>query len=147
MLLKRPMGSTSSNVNGIILKVTLGIHCTYIHTGRWVKLTSWTHTMVISEHTWLFASVGYPFNLINTDDRHTRFFVCVCFSVRFLSLPRGHSDFSYSPQRPMTSDFEGFSIPHFIHYIYFEKFLRKSRRYFPFLTLSAKQGHYLVPFL
>ena len=27
--------------------------------------------------------------------------------------------FSSSPQRPMTSDFEGFSIPDFIHYIYF----------------------------
>ena len=27
--------------------------------------------------------------------------------------------FSSPPQRPMTSDFEGFSIPDFIHYIYF----------------------------
>jgi len=27
--------------------------------------------------------------------------------------------FPSSPQRPMTSDFEGFSIPDFIHYIYF----------------------------
>ena len=32
---------------------------------------------------------------------------------------RGHSVFSSPPQRPMTSDFEGFSIPDFIHYIYF----------------------------
>ena len=27
--------------------------------------------------------------------------------------------FSSPPQRPMTSDFKGFSIPDFIHYIYF----------------------------
>ena len=27
--------------------------------------------------------------------------------------------FSSPPQRPMTSDYEGFSIPDFIHYIYF----------------------------
>ena len=32
---------------------------------------------------------------------------------------RGHSIFLSLPQRPMTSDFEGFSMPDFIHYIYF----------------------------
>ena len=36
------------------------------------------------------------------------------FSVRLLSVPRGHSVFSSPPQRPMTSDFEWFSIPDFI---------------------------------
>ena len=41
------------------------------------------------------------------------------FSVRLLSVLRGHSVFSSPPQRPMTSDFEEFSIPDFIHYIYF----------------------------
>ena len=44
---------------------------------------------------------------------------CVFVSVRLLSLPRGHSFFSSPPQQPMTSDFEGFSIPDVIHYIYF----------------------------
>ena len=43
----------------------------------------------------------------------------VFFSVRLLSVLRGHSGFSSPPQRPMTSDFEGFSIPALIHYIYF----------------------------
>ena len=34
---------------------------------------------------------------------------CVCFfSIRLLSALRGHSFFSSPPQRPMTSDFEGF---------------------------------------
>ena len=41
------------------------------------------------------------------------------FSVQLLSVLRGHSDFSSPPQRPMTSDFEGSSIPDFIQYIYF----------------------------
>ena len=46
-------------------------------------------------------------------------FLLFYFSVRLLSVLRGHSGFSSGPQRPMTSDFEGFSIPDFIHYIYF----------------------------
>ena len=33
------------------------------------------------------------------------------------------SFFSSPPQRPMTFDFEGFSIPDFIHYIYFSIFI------------------------
>ena len=45
------------------------------------------------------------------------FFVFI--SVRIVSVLRGHSVFSSPPQRPMTSDFEGFSIPDFIHYIFF----------------------------
>ena len=45
------------------------------------------------------------------------FFVLI--SVRIVSVLRGHSVFSSPPQRPMTSDFEGFSIPDFIHYIFF----------------------------
>jgi len=45
-------------------------------------------------------------------------FLNIYFSVRLLSVLRGHSSFSSPPQRPMTSDFEGFSIPYVIHYIY-----------------------------
>ena len=41
-------------------------------------------------------------------------FCVVVFSVRLLSVLRGHSVFSSPPQRSMTSDFEGFSIPDFI---------------------------------
>ena len=59
-------------------------------------------------------------------------FFCVFFSVRPLSVLRGHSVFSSPPQRPMTSEFEGFSIPDFIHYIYFS-YLNSWERaeYFP----------------
>ena len=43
--------------------------------------------------------------------------IIIFFSVRLLLVLRGHSVFSSPPQRQMTSDFEGFSIPDFIHYI------------------------------
>ena len=55
--------------------------------------------------------------------------------------------FSSPPQRPMTSDFEGFSMPDFIHYIYFPILILEKEPVFPFLMFSAEQGNYLVPFL
>ena len=61
----------------------------------------------------------------------------IYFSVRLSFVLRGHSVLSSPPQRPMTSDFEGFlsqilSITLFILSV----FLRKSQ-FFPFLMLSA----------
>ena len=44
----------------------------------------------------------------------TCFFSLYFFSVRLLSVLRGHSFYSSPPQRPMTFDYEGFSIPDFI---------------------------------
>jgi len=71
----------------------------------------------------------------------------VFLSVQLLAVLRGHSVFSSPPQRPMTSDFEGFSFPDFIHYIYFPILFLEKEPEFPFLMFSAKQGNYLVPFL
>ena len=48
-------------------------------------------------------------------------------------------------QRPITSDFEGFSFPDCIHYIYFPILIIEIEPvfcYFPFWMFSAKQGHY-----
>ena len=56
------------------------------------------------------------------------------------------SAFSSPPQRPVTSDFEGFSIPDFISYIFFPIFILEKEPVCPFLIFSAKQGNYLVPF-
>ena len=42
----------------------------------------------------------------------------------------------------MTFDFEGFSIPDFIHYIYFPILTLEKEPVFPFLMFSAKQGNY-----
>ena len=65
---------------------------------------------------------------------------------RFTYRPRGHSFFSSPPQRRMTSDFEGFSIPNFIHYIYFPILILEKEPVFPFLMFSAKQGNYWYHF-
>ena len=43
-------------------------------------------------------------------------------SVRLLSLLHDHSVFSSPPQRPMTSNFEGFSIPDFTRYHFYNVF-------------------------
>ena len=46
----------------------------------------------------------------------------------------------------MTSDFKEFSIPDFVHYIYFPILILEKEPVFPFLMFSGKQGNYLVPF-
>jgi len=65
----------------------------------------------------------------------------VVYHFYFLSVLRGHSAFSSPPQRTMTSDFKGFSIPDFIHYIYFPIYFFEKESVFPFLIFSAKQGN------
>ena len=50
------------------------------------------------------------------------------------------------PQRPMTSDFEGFSVLHFIHYIYFLILILEKEPVFPFSMFSAKRGNYWYHF-
>ena len=49
--------------------------------------------------------------------KQINYFFIIFFQL--LSVLLDHSVFSSPPQRPMTSDFEGFSIPDFIHYIYY----------------------------
>ena len=60
------------------------------------------------------------------------------FSVRLLSVLHGHSVFSSPPQRPMTSDFEGFSIPDFIHYIYFPILILEKEPVFSLLNAECQ---------
>ena len=64
----------------------------------------------------------------------------------FLLLLRGHSVFSSPPQWPMTSDFEGFSIPDFIHHIFLPILTLQKEPVSSFLMLSAKQGNYWYHF-
>ena len=68
--------------------------------------------------------------LSTVTENHESFFFF--FSVRLLSVLRGHWVFSSPPQRPMTSDFEGFSIPDFIHYIYFPILIIEKESVFPY---------------
>ena len=46
----------------------------------------------------------------------------------------------------MTSDFEEFSIPDFIHYIYFPILILEKEPVFSFFMLSAKRGNYWYHF-
>ena len=68
------------------------------------------------------------------------------FSIRLLLHLRGHSFFSSPPQRPMTSDFKGFSIQDFIHYIFFSYLNSSERASISILMLSVKQGNYWYHF-
>ena len=63
-----------------------------------------------------------------------------------MSVLCGHSGFSSPPQQPMISDFEGFSIPNFIHYISFPILILEKEPVFPVWMFSAKQGHYWYHF-
>ena len=75
-----------------------------------------------------------------------RFFIFiffVVFSIRLLSVLRGHSFFSSPPQRPLTSkDFYTRSYP--LHYFLILIFEREP--VLPFSMLSAKQGNYWYHF-
>ena len=66
------------------------------------------------------------------------FLVCVFLAFDFCRFCVVIRLFSSPPQRPMTSDFEGFSIPDFIHYIYFNSWERAS--IFPFECSVLNQG-------
>ena len=69
-----------------------------------------------------------------------RYVVCWgVFGVRLLSVLRGHSFFSSPPQRPMTSDYEGFSIPDCIHYICFPILILEKEPVFPFWCWVPKK--------
>ena len=58
-----------------------------------------------------------------------------------LQILHGHSIFSSLPQRPMTSDYEsnyeGFSIPDFIHYIYFPILILEKEPVFSLLIVQC----------
>ena len=69
------------------------------------------------------------------------FFIFYFFRVRLLSVLRGYSFLLSPPQQPMTSDFEGFSIPDFIHFIYYPILILEKEPVFPFWMFSAKQGN------
>ena len=98
------------------------------------------------------VSEGYPCNtkcrsLLYTHISYmiTTFYVCF-FSVRLLSVLRGHSVFSsHNGQWPPTlKDFLSQMLS--ITFIFLSYFLRKSQ-YFPFWMFSAQQGHYWYPFI
>ena len=93
---------------------------------------------------WHFLLVVFPVALASLDvvSMALVYFVIVTvvflfFSVRLLSVLRGHSVFSSPPQRPMTSDFEGVYIPDFIHYIYFPILILEIEPVFSLLNVEC----------
>ena len=64
------------------------------------------------------------------------------FSVRFLSVLRGHSVVLSPPQGPMPSDFEGFS-----YQILSITFFYPILILFPFFNVECQTSELLVPFL
>ena len=81
----------------------------------------------------LFIGIYEPIKMIHSRD----FFLVFFFSVRLLSVLPDHSFFSSLPQRPMTSDFEGFSIPDFIHYVYFPILILEKEPVFSLLNVQC----------
>ena len=75
------------------------------------------------------------------------YFFLSFFSVRHLSVLRGHSVFSSLPQRPMNSDYEGFLYQ--ILSITFFNFHNSWERasIFPFFNVECQKRELLVPFL
>ena len=88
-------------------------------------------------HRHIILEVGITFRMFKKNKK---------FSVRLLSVLRGHSVFSSPQQRPMISDFEGFSIPDFIHYIYFPIFILEKEPVFSFLNVQCSTRALLVSF-
>ena len=84
-----------------------------------------TLRIMFLKNTTIFDSIipNTMYRSRKTENLSHKKYSCCCFSfffsIRLLSVLRGHSVFSSPPQRPMTSDIEGFSIPDCIHYIYF----------------------------
>ena len=72
-----------------------------------------------SWNIWSDENVYELLCMIRINIWHKRSIFLTLFSVRLLSVLRGHSVFSSPSQQPMTSDFEAFSIQDVIHYIYF----------------------------
>ena len=105
------------------------------------------------EHNFTRSIIDHQHSIYNSGTVISRYFKKVSisitnisfFSVRLLSVLRGHSLFI-----PATTAndlrLRRISIQYFIHYIYFPILSLEQVPVFPFLTFSAKQGIYLVPF-
>ena len=88
------------------------------------------------KHLNYWSNLSYFPNLLGTNIK------CFCFfSVRLLSVLRGHSVLSSPPQRPITSDFEGF-LSQILSITFFVIFILQKEPEFPFSMFSAKQGNY-----
>ena len=105
-----------------------------------LKDYTWYYYLVIlvlvTEQSYEQIDLIEGFHCIKYENRIVPVFF-VFFNVRLLSVLRGQSVFSSPPQRPMTSDFEGFYIPDFIRYIYFPILIVEKEPVFSLLNVEC----------
>ena len=97
------------------------------------KIRLKTHTCYWNPDMWL-----KPQNVTETQNKNMWLKPKKC-DFFLIGVLHGHSVFSSPPQPPMTSNFQRFSIPDFIHYI---NLILEKEPLFPVLMFSAKQGNY-----
>ena len=73
-----------------------------------LKITWFTHFFICPQYSNDIINIAFVHTKTNYVG-HVDIFFKFFFSVRLLSVLRGHSVFTSPPQRPMTSDFEGCS--------------------------------------
>ena len=126
------------NTSHISMRVYKQIDHTLSYTISIIMLNLWnsitySHTLII--YICALLVIRCPNNARYEDTVH--YFFYLFFIVRPVSVLRGHSVFSSPPQRPMTSDFEGFSIPDCIHYIYFPILILEKEPVFSLLNVQC----------
>ena len=112
------------------MSVDQGMHDIYTPTGTVTTVLQLFTPLISVTKLLIVVSPGYRFTK----------------AVFLVFFQRVHSFFSSPPQRPMTSDFDGFSIPDFIHYIYFPILILEKEPVFPFSMFSATQGNHWYHF-
>ena len=122
-----------------IVRLSLITVCAWNNMGTFSELkleinltSSWKATACVESGANVFTSSAMtssglplltinPLKRLNQNEQSAFLLFCLFFRVRLLSVLLGHSVFSSPPQQPMTSDFEGFSIPDFIQSVKYWK--------------------------
>ena len=118
------------------------MHLVSIFTDPWyLSLCHCLDTAGTLNHCWIWHEKNLKWKII----WKVFFFYNFLFSVRLLSVLRGHSFCSSPPQRPMTSDFKGF-LSQILSITLFSYLNSWERAIIPFSMLSAKQGNHWYHF-
>ena len=110
----------------------------FLYSGINNRITEHTH-ILFKSHRNNYLQRNFNLNSNRLHGQHV--FWCVFYRSTFVRSAWSFV-FSSPPQRPLTSNIEGFFIPDFIHYIYFPILILEKEPVFPFLMFSAKQGNY-----
>ena len=124
------------------------VYCKIISTDNEFFFSCVTILPIIEFHADLSQSMSFPW-AINFEQQTSLIsaFFFLFFSVRLLSVLRGHSVFSSRHNGQWPPTFAGFSIPDFIHYIYFPILILEKEPIFSLLSVQCETRALLVPFL